>query len=129
MKEELIAKIEHVLTEMGIPAIEARAENEGQWNIAKSEDVQLMLDAWEEDGHLFFQVMSYVCDVVDENNVGFYRLLLEENHGFCETAFTILDDKVYLKYTSEADDIDEDRIFKSITRVAYYNELFQEKLG
>lgn len=127
--KELIAKIEHVLTQMGIPATEARGENEGQWNIAKSEDVQLMLDVWEENEHFFFQVMSYVCDVVDEKNSDFYRLLLEENHGFCETAFTILDDKVYLKYTTEADNINEDRILKSITRVAYYNEMFQEKLG
>jgi hypothetical protein len=127
--KELIAKIEHVLTQMGIPAAEARGENEGQWNIAKSEDVQLMVDVWEEDEHAFFQVMSYVCDVVDDKNSDFYRLLLEENHGFCETAFTILDDKVYLKFTSEADDINEDRIFKNITRVAYYNEVFQEKLG
>jgi hypothetical protein len=127
--KELIAKIEHVLIQMGIPAAEARGENEGQWNIAKSKDVQLMIDVWEEDEHAFFQVMSYVCDVVDDKNPDFYRLLLEENHGFCETAFTILDDKVYLKFTSEADDINEDRIFKNITRVAYYNEVFQEKLG
>ena len=55
--------------------------------------------------------------------------MLEENHGFCETAFTVLEDKVYLKYTTEADQINEDRIYKSITRIAYYNEMFQEKLG
>lgn len=127
--KELIAKVEHVLTQMGIPAEEARAEHEGQWNIAKSENVQLMIDVWEENEHYFFQVMSYVCDVVDDKSADFYRLLLEENHGFCETAFTILDDKVYLKFTAEADDVNEDRIFKSITRVAYYNELFQEKLA
>lgn len=126
---ELIAKVERVLTQMGIPAAEARAEKEGQWNIAKSEDVQLMLDVWEEHGHLFFQVMSYVCDVVDDKNTGFFRLLLEENHGFSEAAFTVLEDKVFLKYTAEADEINEERILKSITRIAYYNEMFQEKLG
>lgn len=127
--KELIIKVETVLTQMGIPAAEARAEKEGQWNIAKSEDVQLMLDVWEENQHLFFQVMSYVCDVVDDKNADFYRLLLEENHGFCETSFTILDEKVYLKYTTEADDVSEERILKSITRVAFYNEMFQEKLA
>ncbi len=127
--KELIEKVEKVLTQMGIPAAEARAEKEGQWNIAKSEDVQLMLDVWEEHEHLFFQVMSYVCDVVDDKNADFYRLLLEENHGFSEAAFTILEDKVFLKYTAEADEISEDRIFKGITRIAYYNELFQEKLN
>ena len=127
--KELIEKVEKVLTQMGIPPAEARAEKGGQWNIAKSEDIQLMLDVWEEHEHLFFQVMSYVCDVVDDKSSDFFRLLLEENHGFAEAAFTVLEDKVFLKFTAEADDINEDRIFKSITRVAYYNEMFQEKLG
>jgi hypothetical protein len=126
--KELVIKIENVLTQMGIPAAEARTENEGQWNIAKDENVELMLDVWEEEGHLFFQVLSYVCDLPDESNAPFLKLLLEENHGFCETAFTILDEQVFLKYTTEADDINEDRIFKSITRIAYYNDMFREKL-
>ena len=124
----LSIKVENVLTQMGIPAAEAKTENEGQWNIAKDENVELMLDVWEEEGHLFFQALSYVCDLPDENNAPFLKLLLEENHGFCETAFTILDGQVFLKYTTEADDINEDRIFKSITRIAYYNDMFREKL-
>lgn len=127
--KELITKIEGVLTQMGIPAAEARTENEGQWNIAKSEKIQLMLDVWEENGHHFFQVLSFVCPLVDDGRPDFLKLLLKENHGFCETAFTILDEQVFLKYTTEADDISDERIYKSITRVAYYNEMFQEKLG
>lgn len=127
--KEIITKVETVLSKMGLNPEEARAEKEGQWNIAKSEDIQIMLDVWEENGILFFQVMSYVCDVVDENSASFFRLLLEENHGFCETAFTVLEGKVFLKYTTEADDIDEERIYRSITRVAFYNEMFQGKLG
>ena len=127
--KDLIEKIENVLTQMGIPAEEARTENEGQWNIAKSEKIQLMLDVWEENGHHFFQVLSFVCPLVDDGRPDFLKLLLKENHGFCETAFTILDEQVFLKYTTEADDISDERIYKSITRVAYYNEMFQEKLG
>jgi len=126
--EKLISKIESVLTGMGIPAEQART-GDGQWNIAKDENIEVMLDVWEEDGHYFFQAMSFVCELADETNTEFLKLLLEENHGFCETAFTVLDNNVYLKYTTEADDINEDRIFKSITRVAYYNEMFQEKLS
>ncbi|HWY13174.1 MAG TPA: hypothetical protein VN026_17690 [Bacteroidia bacterium] len=87
-----------------------------------------MLDVWEENEHCFFQVMSFVCEVGDATRPEFLKLLLEENHGFCESAFTILDDDVYLKFTAEADDIDEERIHKSITRIAYYNEMFREKL-
>ena len=127
--KELILKVESVLSKMGLDPKEAQTENEGQWNIAKDENLELMIDVWEENDHLFFQVLSFVCELGDSTRPEFLKLLLEENHGFCETAFTVLEDKVYLKYTTEADDINEDRIYKSITRIAYYNEMFQEKLG
>lgn len=126
--EKIIAKVESVLTKMGLNPVEARTENEGQWNIAKDESLELMLDVWEESDHYFFQVMSFVCPVGDPTRPEFFKLLLEENHGFCETAFTILEDSVYLKFTAEADDMSEERIHKSITRIAYYNEMFREKL-
>lgn len=127
--KELITKVENTLTQMGIPAAEARTENEGQWNIAKDENIELMVDVWQEEDHAFFQVLSFVCDLPDESNAAFLKLLLEENHGFCETAFTILDGQVFLKYTTEADNLNEERIHKGITRIAYYNETFREKLG
>jgi demethoxyubiquinone hydroxylase (CLK1/Coq7/Cat5 family) len=127
--EELVTKVESVLTGMGITAKEARTGNKGQWNIAKSQDIQLMLDVWEEHEHHFFQVMSYVCSLGDEARPDFLKFLLEENHGFCETAFTVLDNNVYLKYTTEAEELSEEKILKSITRIAYYNEMFREKLN
>lgn len=126
--EQIIAKVENVLTKMGIDPTEACTE-EGQWNIAKDENIELMLDVWEENEHSFFQVMSFVCEVGDTSRPEFLKLLLEENHGFCESAFTILEDNVYLKFTAEADDLNEERIHKSITRIAYYNEMFREKLS
>jgi hypothetical protein len=127
--KELIIKVENALSQMQIPAAEARTENKGQWNIAKDENIEVMVDVWEENAHHFFQVLSFVCELGDAEGSEFLKLLLEENHGFCETAFTILDDNVYLKFTAEADDINETRIIKSITRIAYYNEMFREKLN
>jgi len=128
--ESTVEKVENVITGLGINVAEARTENPGQWNISKDKNIQLMLDVWEENGFHFFQVLSYACPVGDENNAQFLKFLLQENHGFCETAFTIIDENVFLKYTTEADEtLTEERILKSFTRIAYYNEMFREKLG
>ncbi len=127
--KDITAIVEAALTQLGMPPEEARTENAGQWNIAKNAEIQIMLDVWEEQDHWFFQTLSPVCEIGDESGADFFRLLLEENHGFCEAAFTILDDAVFLKYTIEADVLTEEKIIKSITRIAYYNELFQEKLN
>lgn len=127
--ESVCEKVENVIAKLGIDPVEARTENTGQWNIAKDKSLQLMMDVWDENGYLFFQILSFVCPVEDHTRPDFFKLLLQENHGFCETSFTILDNNVFLKYTTEADTADEERIFKSITRIAYYNEVFRQKLG
>jgi hypothetical protein len=127
--ENLSKIIESAIAQLGMKPEEARTEGGGQWNIAKNENIQIMLDVWEEQGHWFFQTLSPVCPIGDENNAEFFRLLLEENHGFAEAAFTILDDGVFLKYTIEAEGLTETHVINSITRIAYYNELFQEKMN
>jgi len=127
--ESLIEKVEKAMEKLGVKGAEARTENAGQWNISKDEKTQLMMDVWEENGYCFFQVLCQVCPVADDSNAGFFKLLLQENHGLCETSFTILEDNVFLKYTTEATDLTEDHIYKSITRTAYYNESFREKMG
>lgn len=127
--ESLSKIVENAIVQLGMKPEETRSETTGQWNIAKNEKIQIMLDVWEEQDHWFFQTLSPVCEIGDPNNSEFFRLLLEENHGFCETAFTILDNGVFLKYTIEAADLTEEKIIKSITRTAYYNEMFQEKMN
>ena len=47
----------------------------------------------------------------------------------CEAAFTILDNGVYLKHTSDAEGLTEEKILKLITRIVFYNEVFSEKLN
>lgn len=127
--EELTHLVEGAIAKLGLVARDAQTDQPGQWNLAKDDKTQLMLDVWEENDYFFFQVLSPVCEVGDEKNAAFFKLLLEENHSLCETAFTILDNYVYLKYTTEASDLTEDHIYKSITRTAYYNEAFRAKLG
>lgn len=126
--EELNTLVESAIGRLGMDAAEARTENKGQWNIAKNQNTQIMIDLWEEDEHWFFQVLSPICPVGDENNAAFFKFLLEENHGICEASFTILDNNVFLKYTTEAADLTEERAYKSIVRIAYYNEVFLEKV-
>lgn len=127
--ESIIEKVENVITKLGVDPVQARTENKGQWNISKDQSIQLMIDVWEENGYHFFQALTYVCPVGDDSRPDFFKFLLQENHGLCETAFTILDENVFLKYTTEADEISEETIYKGIRRVAYYNEIFRQKLG
>jgi hypothetical protein len=128
--EDLSIIIEGAIAKLGMDPAEARnPEQQGQWNIAKNENTQIMIDLWEENEHWFFQVLSPICPLADDDNSAFLKFLLEENHGICEAAFTILDNNVFLKYTTEAADLDEERAYKSIVRIAYYNEVFQEKLN
>lgn len=127
--QDVIDKVEAAITRLGINATEARTQNKGQWNIAKNEATQLMIDVWEEHDHCFFQIISHISSLADPNNAAFLKLLLQENHGLCETAFTVLNDNVFLKFTAEATDMTEERIYKNITRLAYYNETFKAKMN
>jgi hypothetical protein len=127
--EELNTIVESAISKLGMDPAEGRTEQTGQWNIAKDEDTHIMIDLWQENEHWFFQVLSPIGAVGDENNAAFFKFLLEENHGICEASFTILDNNVFLKYTTEAADLTEERAYKSIVRIAYYNEVFREKLN
>ena len=49
--KEIITKVENVLTKMGLNPNEAQTENEGQWNIAKDENTEVMIDVWEEENY------------------------------------------------------------------------------
>jgi hypothetical protein len=125
--QDLILKLEIVISKLGINPGQAK-QAPGQYNISKDQNVQIFMDAFDENEHTFFQVLSPVMQIPDTNMEGLMLQLLKENHGLVDASFAIIDNSIFIKNTTEdKGQITEERILESIQRIAYYNELFQKK--
>ncbi len=125
--QDLIIKIEIAISKLGINPGQAK-QAEGQYNISKDQKVQIYVDAFEENGSVFFQILSPFMNIPSNNPTDFLKKLLSENHGLVEASFAIIDNSVYIKHTvEEKGQLTEDAVIVSLQRIAYYTELFSEK--
>ncbi len=124
---ELILKLEIVISKLGINPGQAK-QARGQYTISKDQNVQIFMDAFEENEHTFFQILSPVMVMPETNPEALMLQLLKENHGLVDASFAIIDNSVFIKHTTEdKGQLTEERIMEGIQRIAYYNEMFQEK--
>jgi hypothetical protein len=124
---DLILKLEIVISKLGINPGQAKQAT-GQYTISKDQNVQIFMDAFEENEHTFFQILSPIMQIPDTNAEALMIQLLKENHGLVDASFAIIDNAIFIKHTTEdKGQMTEDRIMESIQRIAYYNELFQKK--
>jgi hypothetical protein len=125
--QELIIKLEIVISKFGINPGQAK-QGEGQYSISKDQTTQVFIDAFEENGRLFFQVMTPIMTVSPENKQAWCERLLKENHGLVDAAFALIEDTVLVKFTTEnKSHLTEEVIADHIQRMAYYSEMFLEK--
>lgn len=125
--QDLIIKLEIAISKLGINPGQAK-QAEGQYNISKDQKVQLYMDAFEENGHLFFQVLSPFTNLPETDQPAFLMKLLKENHGLVDASFAVIDNTVFIKNTTEEKgQLTEDHILESLQRIAYYTELFTDK--
>jgi len=127
MYQEIVSRVEAALKTLGIEPSEAKT-GEGQYNINKDQRTEVMVDVWEENERVFFQVMSPVTKLNDEGRVEVLKMLLEENHGMVEAAFTLINSQIVVKETIECSAFfNQERALSTITRIAFYSEAYQAR--
>lgn len=125
MFEEVIQRVEGTLKTLGIEPEEARSAD-GQYNISKDGNTELMIDVWKDDDRVFFQVMSPLGALKFNEPCELYKTLLEENHSLVEAAFTLIEEEVFIRETVECSAFfSQDRAMSVITRIAYYSEAYR----
>lgn len=127
MYEQIIARVEGTLKTLGIEPAEAKT-SDGQYNISKQKDIELLIDVWEENNKVFFQVMSLLYSVTDTMEKDRFKMLLEENHTLVEASFALINNQIFIKEIIECSVFfNQERVLSSITRIAYYCEIYKAK--
>lgn len=114
--------IDSVVTELGIDLESTRGAQAGQWNLRKGR-FDIMVDVWEQDNYVLFQVVSPLCTLPDENREEFLMYLLQKNYGMSGVAYCIMENSVFLKYTTEAYTLSKESIIAVLNKTAFYAEM------
>lgn len=113
--------VDECIAALGINAEETRGEQPGQWNLRKGK-FDIMVDVWEQEKQFLFQVVCPLCTLPDENKEGFMNFLLQKNYGMSAMAYSIMDDSVFLKHTTEMKELTKENIITLLTKTAFYAE-------
>lgn len=113
--------VDEAISELGLNPNETKGEMQGQWNLKKGK-FDIMVDVWEQEKQFLFQVVSPLCALPDENKEGFMLYLLQKNYGLSGIAYAVMEDNVYLKYTTEAVSLTKENIISLLTKTAFYAE-------
>lgn len=113
--------VDDAITDLGLNPDEVRGEQPGQWNLKKGK-FDIMVDVWEQEKQFLFQVICPLCTLPDDNKEGFMLHLLQKNYGLSSLAYAIMEDSVYLKYTTEMNLLTTENIVSLLTKTAFYAE-------
>jgi hypothetical protein len=125
---------EEVLTGYKVDPQAARGKQPGQWNLQLGSasvwvDIFQAKDAQgNPTNYGYFQVLAPVCDVPVNNQHIFTRELLELNHALYGVAFTIFQERTYIKAIRELEGLDKSEIQSTLDRVGIYADDFDDKL-
>jgi hypothetical protein len=126
--------VESVLTSFKIDPAAARGNQPGQWSLKLgSANVWVyVLQQKDPQGNLvqngYFQVLAPICDVPVSNQHIFTKELLEANHSLYGVAFTIFQDKVFIKSIRELQGLEASEISSTLNRVGIYADEWDDKL-
>lgn len=114
--------VDSAIAELGINPEETRGEQAGQWNLKKGR-FDIMIDVWEQENHQLFQVVCPLCGLPDENLEAFLMHLLKKNYGMSGITYSIMEESVFLKYTTEAATLTKQNIIALLNKTAFYAEM------
>ena len=113
--------VDEAIVSLGLNAEETKGDQPGQWNLKKGK-FDIMVDVWEQEKQFLFQVICPLCTLPDDNKEGFMLHLLQKNYGLSSLAYAIMEDSVYLKYTTEMNLLTTENIVSLLTKTAFYAE-------
>jgi hypothetical protein len=113
--------VDDAITDLGLTPDEVRGEQPGQWNLKKGK-FDIMIDLWEQENQYIFQVVAPLCGMPEGNREAFLLHLLEKNYGLSSLAYAVLNETVFLKYTTEASSMIKEHVVAILTKIAFYAE-------
>lgn len=122
MLETYYKLVDSVVTELGIDLESTRGAKPGQWNLRKGR-FDIMVDVWEQNEYQIFQAVSPLCTLPNENREEFLMHLLQRNYGMSGVAYCVMEDTVYIKYTTEAYLLTKENVTAVLNKVAFYAEM------
>ncbi|MDD2386292.1 MAG: YbjN domain-containing protein [Bacteroidales bacterium] len=123
--------IESSIKEVGIDPISAKGQKEGQWTF-KYKKSTIWVDVFSyptNPDKYYFQVMSPLCKMVDENKEEFAIDLLEINYSLYGCWICKKEGWIYVLNLREADNLQKEEIDATIDRVAAYSSEYWGKLS
>lgn len=125
---QMISAIEEALRMAAVNPDDCRTSGgDTQWNL-KSHDIEIWIDIYsaEEEGRLYFQVMSPLVMVPENDKEAFFRHLLELNYQLIGTHFVVYKEGVYLKYMRDALNISTEEVYNVLNRFSRFAHVFQK---
>ena len=113
--------IDEAIMALGLNPEDTRGQQEGQWNLKKGR-FDIMVDVWEQEKQFLFQIVCPLCSLPEENKEGFLLHLLQRNYGMSSLSYSIMDDSVFLKFTTEAETLTKDLLMMLLNKTAFYAE-------
>ena len=114
--------VDAAIADLGLNPDEIRGEQPGQWNLKKGK-FDIMVDVWEQENQILFQIVSPLCALPDENREAFLMYILQKNYGMSSLAYAIMEDSVFLKHTTEANTLTKELILLLLSKTAFYAEM------
>ncbi len=121
MIETYYKVVDEAVAALGLDAEELRGEQPGQWNLKKGR-FDIMVDLWEQENQHLFQIVCPLCGIPEENRDVFLLNLLQKNYGLSAMTYAVMDNIVFLKYTTEAAPLTSENIVALLTKTAFYAE-------